>query len=65
MECTAELECKVIKKINVAQAIRIIGLKLFSKTQLFILNSNPDDFTKFESSILTYNINADYSLALS
>lgn len=36
-----------------------------SSNHLFILNSNPTDFSKFNSSILVYTLNSDFTLTTS
>ncbi|CAD8046821.1 unnamed protein product [Paramecium sonneborni] len=65
IDCGTNLECTIISKISVPNANRISGLQLFNNNHLFILNSNPQDYTQFESSIQAYYINADNTLTLS
>ncbi|CAD8138366.1 unnamed protein product [Paramecium pentaurelia] len=65
IDCSNNLECSVYSKIIVPNTNRISGVQLFNNNHLFILNSNPQDYTQFESQIQVYYINADKTLTLS
>ncbi|CAK72596.1 unnamed protein product (macronuclear) [Paramecium tetraurelia] len=65
VDCGTNLECTVVSKITVPNTKRISGVQLFNNNHLFILDSNPQDLTQFESSIQAFYINADKTLTLS
>ncbi|CAD8054087.1 unnamed protein product [Paramecium sonneborni] len=65
INCGTNLECTIVSKNSVPNSNRISGLQLFNNNHLFILNSNPQDYTQFNSSIQVYYINADNTLTLS